>query len=89
MRNSCSYIRDSWDFIDKIKRIKNIPRDAILIYADVIGLYPCIPHVAELKALKNALDARKNKSIPTEILLKMAEFVLKNNIFEFNGTVKE
>ena len=89
MRNSCSYIRDSGDFIDTIKRIKNIPRDAILIYVDVIGLYPCIPHVAGLKALKNALDARKNKSIPTENLLKMAEFVLKNNIFEFNGTVKE
>ena len=33
--------------------------------------------------------SRENKSIPTENLLKMAEFVLKNNTFEFNGTAKE
>ena len=89
MQNSWSYIRDSGDFIDKIKRIKNISKDTILVTADVVGLYPCFSHVAGLKALKNALDARENKSIPTENLLKMAEFVLRNNVFEFNGTVKE
>ena len=53
------------------------------------GLYSCIPHVAGLKTLKNALQAWENKSIPTEKLLKMAEFVLKTNAFEFTGTVKE
>ena len=89
MQNSWSYIRDSGDFIDKIKRIKNIPKDAILVTAYVVRLYPCIPHVAGLKALKNALDATENKSIPTENILKMAELVLKNNNFEFNGTVKQ
>ena len=66
MQSSGFYIRHSGDFIDKIKRIQNIPKDAILVSADLIGLYPCITHVAGLKALKNALDARENKSIPTE-----------------------
>ena len=61
----------------------------ILVTADVIGLYPSIPHVAGLEDLKNAIDARQNISIPTENFLKMADFVLKNNVFEFNGTVKE
>ena len=51
----------------------------------MIGLYPCT-HVAGLKFLKHALGARKNKFI-SEKLLKMAEFLLKNNMFEFNGTV--
>ena len=55
----------------------------------MVGLYPCISHVAGLKALKNALDARENKSIPTKNLLKMAEFVLRNNVFGFNATVNE
>ena len=59
MQNNWSYIRDSGNFIDKIKRIKNIPKDAILVTADVIGSYPFIPHVAGLKVLKNAHDARK------------------------------
>ena len=59
-------------FIDKINRIKNIPKGAILVTTDVIGLYPCIPHVAGLKALKNTLDAMENKSVLTEKLLKRA-----------------
>ena len=50
--------------------------------ADEVGFYPSIPHKAGLKALKNALDKRKQKHIPTEKLINMAEFVLKNNFFE-------
>ena len=47
-----------------------------------MGFYHSIPHKAGLKALKNALDKRKQKHIPTEKLINMAEFVLKNNFFE-------
>ena len=57
--------------------------------ADVVGFYPSIPHKAGLKALKNTLDKRKQKHIPTEKLINMAGFVLKNNFFEFNGSVKQ
>ena len=35
------------------------------------------------------LDNRENKKISTDDLTKMAEFVLKNNYFEFNGKVKD
>ena len=38
MQRSWSYIKDSGDFIEKIKRITNIPGDAILVTADVVGL---------------------------------------------------
>ena len=31
----------------------------------------------------------REKHIPTEKLISMAEFVLKNNFFEFNGSVKQ
>ena len=89
MQNSWSYISDSRAFKDKINRIENIPKDAIIVTADVVELYRCIPNVAGLKALKNDLDGGENKYIPTEKLLKMAEFVLRNNVFEFNGTIKE
>ena len=34
------------------------------------------------------MDRREEKKIPKEDLGKMAEFVLKNNYFEFNGQVK-
>ena len=57
--------------------------------ADVVGLYPSIPHKAGLKAFKNALDKRKQKRIPTEKPVNMAEFVLKKFFFQFNGSVKQ
>ena len=57
----------------------NIPQDSILVTADVVGLYPSIPDNAGLEALKDALDFRQNKNIPTDIPVQMAEFVLTNN----------
>ena len=51
-----SYIKDSGDFIKKLKNINHIPHDAIMVTADVFGLYPSIPHDAGLKALKKLLD---------------------------------
>ena len=78
MQNGGSYIKDSNDLKSKIKNI-NIPNDALLVNADVVGLYPGIPHEAGLSTLREALDKRTRKEIPTENLIKMAEFVLKNN----------
>ena len=89
MQSSRSYIKDSGDFIKKIKNIGTIPKDSILVTADVVGLYPSIPHEAGLKALEKAFNSRTNKKVSTEDLVKMVKFVLKNNHFEFNGKVKQ
>ena len=78
MRNRGSYIKDSNDFKSKIKII-DIPNDALLVTANVVGLYPSIPHEVDLSALREALDKRTRKEIPDESLIKMTEFVLKNN----------
>ena len=60
MQSSRSYIKDSGDFIKKIKNISTIPKDSILVVADVLGLYPSIPPEARLKALEKALNNRTN-----------------------------
>ena len=52
-------------------------------------VYPSISHAAGLEALRKVLDNRENEKISTDDLTKMAEFVLKNNYFEFNGKVKK
>ena len=57
--------------------------------ADVVGLYPNIPHNTGLKAHSNMLEAREDKAVSTDDLVKMACFVLENNHFEFNGDVKK
>ena len=56
---------------------------------DVVGLYPSISHEVESNALRVALDKREHKSINAEGLKKMAESVLKNNLFEFIEKVKQ
>ena len=44
------------DFLNKVQIIGKIPRDSILVTADVVGLYPSMPHNAGLDALKDVLD---------------------------------
>ena len=83
-----SYIKDTNEFLLKLKNLRKVPDNAILITADVVGLYPNIPHNEGLEVLKKRIDNFYEKSIPTEDLFKMAEFVLKNNYFEFKSNVK-
>ena len=88
MQRSRSHIRGSSDFVKKFKEIKDVSKDAIMVTADVVSLYSSIPHVW-LEALRRTFDGRVNKKIDTENLIKMVDFVLKNNYFEFNGKVKQ
>ena len=39
--NSC--MRDSSHFLEKIKNIRSVPDNALLVTSDVVGLYPSIP----------------------------------------------
>ena len=68
------YIKDSGDFINKIRKMGSIPDNAILVTAYVTVLYPSIPHDVGLEALREVLDKREQKKIPTEELVQMAEF---------------
>ena len=59
MQKSKSYIKDSGDFIKKNKKFNRYHWSAILITADVVGLYPGISHQTGLEALKRTLDERE------------------------------
>ena len=85
MESAKSYIKDSGHFLEKINTLGCIPDNAILVTAVVVGLYSSISLQAGLNALKEALDKRHLKKIPTDDFIKMAEFVLCNNFFEFNS----
>ena len=79
MEKRWSYIKDSDDFIKNIRNLGSIPENAILVTADVVGLYPSIAHEVGFKALRNVLDKREQHTIPTSELTKTVDFVLKNN----------
>ena len=89
MKSGKFYVKDTGDFLEKIKSLGRIPEDAFLVTADVVGLYPSIPHDAGLKALYEKLEERSDKKVPSADLVEMAEFVLKNNFFEFDSRVKQ
>ena len=52
MQEIRSYIKNSSDFINKLKNTDHIPQDDIMVTADAVGLYPSIPHDAGLEALR-------------------------------------
>ena len=90
--NIASYIKDTNHFLRKLKDVGTLPDGAILCTVDVVGLYPHIPHDEGLQALREALglpDCMSSSGIGKESLkqdiVDFAEFVLKNNNFEFNG----
>ena len=78
-----SYIKDTNDFLKKLRSLPNLPYYIILCTVDVVGLYPNIPHEVGLSALRKRLDLRQEKDVTTSTLVELAEVVLKNNIFTF------
>ena len=87
MKAGKSYIKDTGDFLEKLKNLGNTPSNAILVTADVVGPYPSIPHEAGLQALYEKVEEMADKKILSTDLLEMAEFILKNNFFEFETII--
>ena len=89
MKSGKSYVKDTGDFLEKIKNLGKIPEDAFLVTADIVGLYSSIPHDAGLEALNKKLEERSSKEVPSVDLVDMAGFVITNNFFEFDSKVKQ
>ena len=84
-----SYLKDTSQFINEIKET-HVDPNTLLVTIDVKSLYTSIPHSDGIKACKEALDSSV-ESLPDRpdpsVLSCLLEIVLKNNIFEFDGTV--
>ena len=72
-----------------MNNLLSIPKNAIFVTAAVVVLYPSISYEVGLRALREALDKRDEKIIPSKEILKMAEFILKNNYFEFGKKIRQ
>ena len=79
-----SYIKDTTDFLKKLRGLTDLPEESIICTIDVVGLYLSIPNEEGLRFLRNVLKKRSNKNISTDTLIQLAELVLQNNYFEFN-----
>ena len=77
------YIKDTKNFLNKLRFLPKLPNNIILCTVVVVGLYPNIPHEEGLSALRKQLDNRMEKYISSDTPCDLAEVVLKNNIFKF------
>ena len=80
MQEGSPFVKDSSSFIIKPKSTDHIPQDAIMVTADVIGLYTSISHDAGLEVLRKALDNREKKKISVDDLIKMTEICFKKQL---------
>ena len=72
-----SNVKDTNVFLSKLKNLNKVPDKTILVTVNVIGLGPSIARNEGLEILEKLLDNFDKKSICTEDLVKMAEFVFR------------
>ena len=48
-----------------------------------MGLYSNIPQAEAVEHMREALDSRSDKSVPTDFLIILLQFILTMNIFQF------
>ena len=81
-----SYIKDDWDFINRLPRTVDFECDIYSI--DIVSLYTNIPHTLGLEAIEHYIDKFRDM-IPhrftKEFILESVKFVLTNNNFFFDG----
>jgi hypothetical protein len=63
---------------------KRLPKNAMLVTADLTGAYLNIPHDDGINCLTEILEEREDKTIPTSFLVKLMELIQDYNIFEFH-----
>ena len=79
-----SYIKDTYDFISKIRGQK-IPKNALLVTGDVSALYTNMHIDRTLEVTKNALARYPDSQRPDNHILRLLDITLRNNDFTFNG----
>ena len=81
-------IRDTTDFLCRLRVLGDIPQGAIICSLDVVGLYPHIPHDEGLNSMKFTIEEfGKDLAIGSDDLIDLARFILKNNFLEFEDKI--
>ncbi|XP_024859281.1 uncharacterized protein LOC112450144 [Kryptolebias marmoratus] len=78
-----SYIKDTYDFINKIKNIY-LPDNCLLFTMDIDSLYTNIDITEGISAIKNIFLKYPDSKRPEKELLELLEINLRRNDFEFD-----
>ena len=80
-----SYVRDTQDFINKIKAVGSLPEDTLLVTMDVTSLYTSIPNQLGIQAVLDQIQNDPSAPIPSRHMEKLMNLILERNHFTFNG----
>ena len=81
-------LQDTPDLLRQLEDLKKtpLPSNTLPVSIDVVGLYSNIPHDEAIKSMTDALNSRKDQTIPTLFLITLMMQVLSYNVFAF-GTL--
>ena len=79
-----SYIKDTSDFLNKLKQVK-IDKNSLIVTMDVSSMYTNIDHQSGLTAVRKAFENNPDPTRPDQHILELLELSLKNNDFQFNN----
>ena len=74
-------IKDTTDYLCKLRQLGDIPENAILCSVDVVGLYPHISHGERLNCMKEIIEEFVRNSelakmdVGTNDLVELARFI--------------
>ena len=79
-----TYVKDTSDFISKLKVVVTVPDNSCLVSLDVKSLYRNIPDSEVIKAVKTSLDSFSRKTITTKVITTFLSLILTLSNFTFN-----
>ena len=83
--NLPSYLKDTSDFLNKLRDMGNVSNSEYLCTMDVTSLYTNVPHQEGLNALRYYMESRETQLPSTELIIDLAELVLTKNYFKFEN----
>ena len=67
MKQDKPYIKDTGNFLEKLKAVEEISEEAILVTEDMVGFCPRIPHDGGFKSFKRSTKNSRTKWFPLKI----------------------
>jgi hypothetical protein len=79
-----SYVKDTYDFINKIKKFPTT-QQSYIVTADVTALYTNMKHDRIMETVTEAFNKHPDAVRPDKIILKLLEIILTRNDFQFDN----
>ena len=84
MESLPSYTKDTYDFINKIRQLPQLPKNSYLVTLDVSSLYSNIPHKEGIDACRYFMQGAGKSKTSIKHISDLTDLILTKNHFQFN-----